>query len=1174
MVGQKITHYDIIEEVGRGGMGTVYAAHDTKLGRKVALKVLSEEVASDEERLQRFVREAQAASAINHPNIATIYEIDESDGTTFIAMEFVEGGTLRDRMAAGPMPFPAVVEIATQLASALGRAHELGIVHRDIKPENVCIRPDGIIKILDFGLAKLMPGGPGQDSDVTRPALTVEGVIMGTAQYMSPEQARGKPVDAATDVFSVGAILYEMATGRPAFQGSDHFEILYAVVNSAPQPIPDDLDVPREFRYVVARALAKTAADRYRNCGALASDLAQFGETGRRAATVPATPATPTAPAEGARAGVATQDTVWTSATGVVSGTVAKADGDAPLTSIVILPFKNTTRNPDAEWMTAGIPELLTNDLALVPSLRVVSSERLAELLTDLKIGRDATFDESTLKTVGEFLSVDTVVSGTFVKLGPAARIDVSVRRRATGEDVRIKVEAKDDAELFGVVGHLTSEIRRAVETEEGRDLVSTMVGVRGSENPVAIRAYIDGLSRLHEGSNLEAIDRFSEAVREDSDFALAYTYLGEALANSGRTQEAREEVHKALDRIGDLSRPDALFVTARDAMMSGEIPRAIEALEQLTELLPNNLGASFELAQAYEREGQWNEALERLAHVIELDPKFVSALFAVGRVHIKRGSCQEALDFLYRALSLNTLLGNEEGRATVLNAIGLAHFGTDAYEEAVRFYNESLEIKRQIGDRRGESATLSNLAVVYQVKGDYEHSVATYTEALEISEDLGDDQGTAENLINIGTVYEEQGMLDDALASYRRALKLEQDLGDKMAEILCLNDIGNVYMKQAKLDDAEVYFDRALDARRQIGEQKGIAITLNCLGSIEHLRGRYDKAMSRYLDALKIMREIGWKNGEAETRGYVASVMSAQGRYLASLESWTEALGIYQGLRDKNGIAMTLAGLSKVQCAMGRCQDAERSTDRALALAHEIGNEDLVADVLLAMGRVELMRRQGERALEHLTEASERAELCGGRVTLLMVHSALGRALGETGSFEQARDKLRETADEARRLNLGTVLARTDLRRAEVLLRAGEHEEALEAVTEAGEAAEVMGEREVVLRSRCLLAEIARADDDVPRSQELALACLDLIAELSTELGAHAETFLSRPTIADSVTTSLEILSESGRADDAARFGMLRAARCDRAGEADGEAPTGKAMGGEETPGGGALPE
>jgi tetratricopeptide (TPR) repeat protein/predicted Ser/Thr protein kinase len=1133
MIGKTITHYRIIEEVGRGGMGTVYAAEDTKLGRKVALKVLSSDVACDDERVQRFMREAQAASAINHPNIATIYEIDEADGTTFIAMEFVEGGTLRDRMDAGPMPFPLIIELTSQITKALGNAHELGIVHRDIKPENIAVRPDGLVKILDFGLAKLLPAASEVDS-TQAPALTAEGVVMGTARYMSPEQARGKPVDAAADVFSVGAILYEMATGRPAFPGDNHFEILYAVVNTAPAPIPDELGFPREFLELVARALAKSATDRYPDCRAVAEDLSKLSGGVSGTAVVAGAPgAAPT--------GAATLDTVWTSATGVIGQEPARPGAAEPLTSIAVLPFKNMSGNPEADWMSSGLQMMLSSDLARVPTLRVVPADRLAALMTDLKLGPDSAFDEVALRSVGEFLSVDTVVGGTFVKLGPASRIDVSIRRPSTGEDANVKAEAADEAELLKVIAHLAAEVRRSVETEGGRDLVVTMVGERGSGNPDAIRAYVDGLSRLHEGNNLEAIGLLQEATSKDADFVLAYTYLGEALANAGRTEEARESLKKALDRSGSLSRSDSLFVTAREAMMAGEVRRAIEAFELLTQLLPNNLGAFYELAQAYELEGEWDDAIKNLERVIKLDPKFVGALFALGRVHIKRGSCQDALDFLYRALSLNTLLGNEEGRATVLNAIGIANFWLDKYDESLKFYEDSLTIKRGIGDRRGESATLSNMATVYQVRGDYERSVATYEEALRISEDLGDEQGTAESLINIGTVYEEQGALEQALESYKRALKVESDLGDKMAEILCLNDIGNIYLKQGKLDDAEVYFGRALDARRQLGERKGIAITLNYLGNIERLRGRYDRATGRYLEALKISREIAWRSGEAETRVYMAAVMAAQSRYQAALESASEGHRIFEELEDKNGMATALSVQSKSECALGRCEDASGTADAALALAREIGNEDLIADALLIKGTVTLMGGHTEEAVNTLAEGRRLGEKSGARVTELEVASALGLALWRAGRADEARSILSETAKAARTLGLGALVAITELREGEVLLASGETGVASDDLADAVARAASMGAREVVLRGECLLAEVCRVAGDADAAAGHALSCLEAARSLSAELGGAGNSFLSRPLILSAVETAAGILANAGRDDDLARFTDLR---------------------------------
>ena len=1120
MVGKTISHYRITAELGRGGMGIVYAAEDTKLGRSVALKVLAPDIASDHERVQRFVREAQAASAINHPNIATIYEIDESDGLTFIAMELVEGATLRERISAGIASFDEILDLSRQMARALGRAHELGIVHRDIKPENIVVRPDGLVKILDFGLAKLL-----QDSgepDATRAvALTREGAVMGTARYMAPEQARGVPVDARADVFALGAVFYEMATGVPAFPGESHVEVLYAVVNTPPAPIPADAGVPREYQEIVARALAKAPADRFGDCMEVAAELDKLGA--------------PAASVLGTRLG-SLAETTWQTATGALDGRVQETTWVDPQHSIAVLPFLNMSGNPEADWMQSGLQMMLGSDLSQVPTLRVVPTDRIASLMSDLKLAPGAGLDDVAVKSIGDFLNVDTVVSGSFVKLGPAARVDVSIRRPATGEEVHEKAEAGTEAELLQVVAHLAAQVRRAIEGEGARDLVVTMVGEKGSKDPDAIKAYVDGLARLYEGNNIDAVSLLSAAVERDPEFALAYTYLGEALSNSGRTEEARAALREAARHGEGISRADSLFITAREAMAVGDIDRAIEAFELLVQLLPNNLGAVFELASAYELKGDWDGAIRNLERIIELDPKFVSALFALGRVHIKKGTGQEALDYLYRALSLNTLLGNDEGRATVLNAIGLANYYLDRYDEALKYYGDSLEIKRRIGDRRGESATLSNIAVVYQVRGEYEKCVETYELALAISRELGDDRGTAENLINLGTVYEERGSLDEALDSYKSALKVEADLGDRMAEILCLNDIGNVYLIQGKLDDAEVYFQRALEARRQLGEKKGIAISLNYLGNIERLRGRHDRAVSRYLEALRIAREIGWRSGEAETRGYMSAVMAEQGRYGAALESQNEALGIFEQLGDKNGVAWSLAARSKLECSLGDCETAAATAGRAIGMASEIGNEELMADALLAQGTVGNLAGS-DSALSDLERARRKAEASGGRITLLQVTTELGRALRSAGRTDEALAMLEAVSEEADGLGLRGIRALADLYRAEALLDAGRTGDAEAAASGALSEAEAMGARELVLRCRCLRARAALEQE---RATEDAARCLGEAAEIVRELGGASRSFLNRPDVANDIREAAGILRRAGKADELSKFQEL----------------------------------
>jgi len=1120
MVGSTISKYRVTEELGRGGMGIVYAAEDTKLGRRVALKVLAADVASDRERVQRFVREAQAASAINHPNIATIYEIDEAEGVTFIAMEFVEGETLGRRIAAGIPSFDEILDLSRQIASALGKAHELGIVHRDIKPDNIVVRPDGLIKILDFGLAKLLQEPEGNDATRAM-ALTREGAIMGTARYMAPEQARGIPVDARADVFALGAVFYEMATGRHAFPGETHVEVMYAVVNSPPAPMPKDAGIPREYEALVARALAKSPSDRFDDCGAVAAELDKIGA--------------PASSVLGTQLG-SLGATTWQTATGVIDKPVQDTTWIDPQHSIAVMPFRNMSGNPEADWMQSGLQVMLGSDLSQVPTLRVVPADRLATLMADLKLGPESALDEMAVRSVGEFLNVDTIVSGSFVKLGPAARIDVSIRRPSTGEEVHEKAEASTEAELLQVVAHLAAQVRRTIQSEGARDVVVTMVGEQGSEKPEAIRAYVDGLAKLYEGNSIEAVSLLTEAVERDEDFALAYAYLGEALSNSGRMEEARDALRNAARRGEGLSRADSLFITAREAMSAGEIDRAIEAFELLVQLLPNNLSAVYELAGAYEMKGDWDGAIRNLERIIELDPKFVTALFAMGRVNIKKGSGQEALDYLYRALSLNTLLGNEEGRATVLNAIGLAEYYLDRYDDALKHYSESLEVKRKIGDRRGESATLSNMAVVYQVRGDFAKCIETYEAALAISRELGDDRGTAENLINLGTAYEETGALDEALESYKRALKVESDLGDRMAEILCLNDIGNVYLIQGKLDDAEVYFQRALEARRQLGEMKGIAISLNYLGNIERVRGRHEKAISKYLEALKIAKEIGWKSGEAETRSYMAIVMAAQGRYKASMESQEEAIAMFEELRDKSGIAWSLAARSKLECSLGDCAKASESVSRALELAGEIGNEELMADVLLARGSAGNLS-EGGSVIADLEKAREHAEASGGRVTLLQVVSELGRALRRDGRLDESLRVLDDVVSEASRQGMDSIVALAEFYRAQTLHEQGETDAALEAVAAARDAAGSMGERELHMRSCCLLA---RLSPNEAVSAEEAACCLEDASALVRELGEAGGTFLSRPDVERDIAASAGILRESVGEEELARFPVL----------------------------------
>ncbi|HTF37831.1 MAG TPA: serine/threonine-protein kinase [Blastocatellia bacterium] len=414
-IGTRLGSYEILSRLGAGGMGEVYLARDTRLDRKVALKLLPAEFTKDENRVRRFIQEAKAASALNHPNIITIHEIGDVDGTQFIATEFIEGRTLRHWMTSDPTNISGAIEVAVQIASALAAAHAAGIVHRDIKPENVMVRSDGLVKVLDFGLAKL----PAKRSDVDTNVATAlnintdPGMVMGTAAYMSPEQARGLELDARTDIFSFGVVLYEVIAGRSPFRGASPSDVIASILTREPEPLLRVApDAPHELERIVSKALEKDREERYQVIKELLLDLKKLKrrldfEAERVRTAEPLSnnqESARTAEAVGAStAGKLTAETVevgeirtnssaeyligelkrhkWvalliTAAVAIaVAGVAYFSANNRTIESVAVLPFVNTGADPDTEYLSDGITESLINSLSQLPRLTVMSRD-------------------------------------------------------------------------------------------------------------------------------------------------------------------------------------------------------------------------------------------------------------------------------------------------------------------------------------------------------------------------------------------------------------------------------------------------------------------------------------------------------------------------------------------------------------------------------------------------------------------------------------------------------------------------------------------------------------------------------------------------------------------------------------------------------------------------------
>lgn len=551
MPGQTISHYRLVERLGAGGMGEVYLAEDDTLGRRVAVKILLQAHTRDDDRLRRFKQEAKAASALNHPNILTIHDVGEAEGQHFIVTEFVEGETLGARLGrAGALKPAEALEIATQAASALGAAHDAGIVHRDVKPDNLMIRRDGLVKVLDFGLAKLVAADASQSGDLagrtTSLAGTEPGVVLGTVQYMSPEQARGHQVDLRTDIWSLGCVLYEMLAGRAPFEGDTVTDLLLTIVGSEPPPLGRYVgECPDELLRIVRKCMEKDRALRYQSMRELAIDLARLRRESDSISI------TTDKAASGKRRSAGGYALPIAALLILAGGGVAHwlSRSDASIRSIAVLPFANVNSDGDTEYLTDGITDNIIERLARLPGLKVMSHNAVFHY-------KGRTTDA---RTVGRELGVEAVLTGRLVKRDDAITINLEL------------VNAKDNSHVWGeqydgklaallalqreIPVDIADKLRLRLSGESKERLARAYTG-----DPQAYELYLRGRHAWETWSldgAKRAVGYFEEAIRKDPDYALAYAGLADVMLwgrfpGPGLTQKeahrrGREAATKAL---------------------------------------------------------------------------------------------------------------------------------------------------------------------------------------------------------------------------------------------------------------------------------------------------------------------------------------------------------------------------------------------------------------------------------------------------------------------------------------------------------------------------------------------------------------------------------------------------------------------------------------------------